>query len=264
MVMASSTLGLLQWEAAGHAPSTVWYHDLGLVVILVLLAIVLWTLVLGFLRRHRYRAVDVLGEADLERVHAEVRDVESRTSGEILPVVVERSDRHPGAAFLAALCTLLLGSALGMRWLPWETPLLLLLCQLGLGAVGWGLATWLPDWKQRFVSPSRKSEVCEEQALQEFARFELGHTRERTGVLIFVSLLEHRVVVLADSGIHERVGEGFWRGVDEAVLTGIRQGDLADGLVRGIHRAGEALESEFPVAADDENEIPDRVVVRRE
>ena len=82
--------------------------------------------------------------------------------------------------------------------------------------------------------------------------------------MLFVSLFERRVIVLADEGIDAKVDAAFWEGVDAAVLDGIRRGSLRDGLVDGIRRVGEILEKDFPPPDDDVNEIPDRVIVRRE
>ncbi len=83
-------------------------------------------------------------------------------------------------------------------------------------------------------------------------------------MLVFVSLLEHRVVLLADEGIDAKVDAAFWAETDDAILDGIRRGSLRDGLVAGIHRAGERLSELFPWKEGDRNEIPDRVIVRRE
>ena len=138
----------------------------------LLAALVAAVLVRALARRQRYHAVDVLTESDQEQVHGALRAAERRTVGEIVPVVVERSDHHPGASWLAALTLLLLGSALLMGLLPWGQPLPLLLCQFGLGALGWGMAALLPPVRRLFVLESRATEVAEEQAVQEF--FGLG------------------------------------------------------------------------------------------
>lgn len=218
----------------------------------------------ALVRARRYRALSVLGPAEQERVHAALVDAEKRTVGEIVPVVVERSDGHPGASWLAALCTMLLGSALFEAHLPWEAPHWLLLCQLGLGAVGYLAAELLPDFKRTFVSEARAEEVAQEQAFQEFHRLELHKTAAATGVLIFVSLFERRVIVVGDSGIHAKVGDAHWQTAKDAILTSIRQGKLAHGLIEGVRRCGDELAKHFPTHDGDRNEVPDRVVVRRQ
>ena len=117
-------------------------------------------------------------------------------------------------------------------------------------------------YKRQFED--RATAVAGEQAFQEFYAQGLHRTRLGTGVLLFVSLFERRVIVLADEGIDAKVDAAFWEGVDAAVLDGIRRGSLRDGLVDGIRRVGEILETDFPPPDDDVNEIPDRVIVRKE
>jgi putative membrane protein len=84
-------------------------------------------------------------------------------------------------------------------------------------------------------------------------------------VLLFVSLFEHRAVVLADRGIDAHVGPRAWDAVDRAIIAGLRRGSLREGLVDGIRSAGELLARHVPAPAErDPNELPDRLVVRRE
>ena len=84
-------------------------------------------------------------------------------------------------------------------------------------------------------------------------------------MLLFVSLFEHRVVVLADRGIDAHVGPEAWGAVDRAILAGLRRGSLREGLVEGIRLAGELLARHVPAPAErDPNELPDRLVVRRD
>ena len=136
--------------------------------------------------------------------------------------------------------------------------------QLFLGALGWALARALPGFARLFVAEARATAVAEEQAIQEFQRLDLQRTEAATGVLLFVSLFERRVVVLGDRGIDEKMGAEPWGEVDRAILAGVARGELARGLTEGIRRCGEALSTHFPWRGGDRNELPDRVVVRGE
>ena len=178
--------------------------------------------------------------------------------------MLERSDAHHGASWLAGLSFLLAGSALGAGWLPWDRPWLVLLVQLVLLALGYGTARVLPGFQRLFVSEARAEEMAEEQAFQEFHLHELHATEEKTGVLLFVSLLERRAIVLADAGIDARVDEDQWKRTNEALLAGVARGSLKDGLIEGIRSAAAVLERHFPCTAGDRNEVPDRIIVRRE
>ena len=229
-----------------------------------LIAVLVYLVARAIVRNGRYRAMTELDVASREAVSAAVAAAEERTVGEIVPVVLERSDEHPQANWMAALLLVLLGSALLFSWLPWEQPLLLLTCQLGMGAIGFLLAHFLPDFKRLFVSGARAQSVAEEQAFQEFYRLGLHRTEQQTGVLLFVSLFEHRVIVLGDQGIHAKVAPELWKAVESAILKGARGGALAGGLINGISLCADVLEEHFPWREGDRNELPDRLIVRVE
>ena len=252
------------WQPAGHEAGGVWLDFIGRWAPWVFLGLLVFFVVRALLRQSRYRAVAVLGEGEQQRVHAALRAAEKRTIGEILPVVLERSDRHPAAEWSAALAFLLVGTGVLAIYLPWNHPSYVLLSQIALGAIGFGLARWLPDFKRHFMSRARAGEMAEEQAFQEFYRQGLQDTDQSTGVLIFVSLLEHRVVVLGDDGIAKLVEPDLWLEVDRVILERVRADDLCGGLIAGIEACGEVLARHFPWSEDDRNEIPDRVIVRRE
>lgn len=252
------------WTAVGEQAFGGYWAIVAIAGPALCAALLIYLVVRALLRHHRYRVVDVFGEADMQAVHRAVADAERRTVGEILPVIVERSDRHPAAAWLAALIFMVVGSTLLVAWLPWHQPALVLVAQLGMGAIGYLLAGWLPDFKRAFIFENRASEVAEEQAFQEFYGNGLHKTEAGTGVLVFVSLLEHRVIILADEGIDTMVDADFWANTDDLVLEGIRKGSLRDGLVAGIERGSEILAKHFPWTEGDRNEIPDRVIVRKE
>jgi len=252
------------WTAAGEQSSSALWEIIVLAGPLLFGALLLFLLARAVLRRRRYSANSVLGEEDKRAVHEAITAAERRTVGEILPVVVERSDPHPGANWLAAVAVALIGSALLAARLPWSHPALILLSQITLGAVGFGLARLLPGFKRMFIFEDRATAVAQEQAFQEFYANGLHRTEAATGVLLFVSLLEHRVVVLADEGIDAKSDAEFWADTDQRILEGIRRGSLRDGLIAGIERAGERLAEQFPWEDGDRNEIPDRLIVRRE
>jgi putative membrane protein len=260
--MVNSAFTLLLGRQGEWPPE--WASALGRYGPLTLAALVAFVLVRALLRHRRYQAAGVLGESDLAAVRAALAQAESRTAGEIVPVVLERSDSHPEARWIVALGALLLGSALLARHLPWESPALLLACQVALGALGWLAAFALPDLQRLVISEQRATEVAEEQAVQEFHRQGLHKTQHATGVLLFVSLLERRVIVLGDEGIHARVGDAHWTATTAAVLDGIARGSLRDGLIAGIERCGAVLAEHFPGRPHDRNELADRLVVRRQ
>jgi putative membrane protein len=255
-----ANLWLQGWEGAGPG-WTHWLDDLGAIG---LLGVYAGLVAHALLTRRRERIEGALGEEDLAALHRELGVAERRTVGEILPVVVERSDHYPGASWFAGTVFMIGGTILLGGRLPWDHPAWLLLVQLALLGVGYATARFLPGFQRVFLRPTRAAEMVAEQALQEFQRHGLHETEARTGVLLFVSLLERRAVVLADKGIDAEVEPEQWTRTTRAVLEGIRGDSLRAGLEAGIRSAADVLEKHFPWKEGDRNEIPDRIVLRKE
>ena len=92
-----------------------------------------------------------------------------------------------------------------------------------------------------------------------FDRLGMTATRNRNAVLFFIVPARHRFVVLGDIGIHEKVGQEFWRNIASVLSERFRQGDLTGGIVAGIEVVGEGLAVHFPYLKGDVNELPDEV-----
>jgi putative membrane protein len=88
----------------------------------------------------------------------------------------------------------------------------------------------------------------------------LHHTRDKTGILILVSLFEHRVFVLADRGINKQVPKETWDEIVHIVTEGIHSGRTCDALCAAIFRCGELLEVHFPKKTDDTDELPNLIL----
>ena len=202
------------------------------------------------------RVEELLDPASFAAIEAAVHDAERCTSGEIVPLLAERSDAYAEVRLAAAM---LLALAAGVLWLAFvhDHRLWLVPTQFGVFA----LAAWAAGLRPvlRWLAPHAwLAERVQRAAEHAFHQLGLVETRDRTGILIYVSLLERRVVVLADRGIHARVADGTWDGVVERIVDGIRRGEADDGLVAGIRLCGEILERHVPRRADDANELPDR------
>jgi uncharacterized membrane protein len=106
----------------------------------------------------------------------------------------------------------------------------------------------------RFVDPL-------DRAAELFWSLQMDHTKDRNAVLIYLALKDHQVAIYADQGIHEKVGEIFWKKEVIAMTTHFRENHYADALVEVINDIGEALYIHFPFAREtDKNELPDDIV----
>jgi putative membrane protein len=86
-------------------------------------------------------------------------------------------------------------------------------------------------------------------------------TRDRTGILIFISALEHRVELLADKGINEKIPGEKWDSIVHHIVNGIKSGALVKHLTESISRCGELLAEHYPIQPDDVNELKDDMAV---
>lgn len=206
--------------------------------------------------------------ADLDRVKEAVSTAEKQTSGEIVPYIVLRSAMHEVAIWRGAGLFAFLAYAvvLGIRWFSgWGgnmltegiVPVLLILIAAGIGAA---LVYWIPAAKRRLAGQDRLALATHRRAMQAFVEKEVFSTRERTGILLFVSLLEHRIEVVGDAGINAKVDAGDWIEVVTTIQMHMKAGQLAEGLVQGIHQCGHLLEKAgVAIRSDDTNELADDV-----
>jgi putative membrane protein len=195
------------------------------------------------------------------RIEAAVREAERETGGEIVVAVVRHCGGAAGAAlwlgaWLAALAFLALG--LFAPPLPWAAYLA---AQAGAFALGLGLARlgatrrWLLGHEALERRAARRARRC-------FAEQGLTRTRGRTGILIFVALLERRVVVLGDEGIDRALDpDESWQAVVDLAVGGIRSGDAARGLEAAVRLCGSILARHLPPPVPNPDELRNAVVL---
>jgi len=93
-----------------------------------------------------------------------------------------------------------------------------------------------------------------EEAKAVFEKLGMTQTAERNGILFFLSLKDHRFVVLGDEGIHEKVGQDFWESIREEMIRHFKEERFIEGLVAGIQKAGDQLTRHFPRQSTDRDE----------
>ncbi|MFN9716636.1 MAG: TPM domain-containing protein, partial [Sphingomonadales bacterium] len=98
------------------------------------------------------------------------------------------------------------------------------------------------------------------QAVRQFKVGADRRTTGRTGVMIYLSMAEHRAEIVADESIAAKVPAEVWGEAMGDMLRHIRKGRIAEGLSVGIRDVGFVLAEHFPRGADDQNELPDRLI----
>ena len=206
-----------------------------------------------------------LNEAGLEKVREAVFAAEKSTTGEIVPMIVHRS-AHKGHVFwlsffanFALLALAIQVCALGVVHadvlIGLEIANIVVSFILAKIAVG-------SDWIQRLCTTREDLEAAALLRAQlEFYELDLKKTKGRTGVLLFVSLVEHQAVVLADEGIASQCPPETWQNVIDIMLGGVKRKDFAGGMSDAIAACGKILAEKFPRSANDLDELPNRLII---
>ena len=200
-------------------------------------------------------------EEEKERIRQAIIAAESKTAGEIVPIIVATSARYTEIELLCVVIGLFAGMIVEWFWSdPWGSEYVNLWPIIG-AFVGF-LAGRLSIIKRFVASKDRITEAVHTLALASFSEHGLHYTRDHTGILILVSLLEHRVEVLADRGINAKVETGTWQEVVNVLTEGLKSNQACDAFCKAIVRCGEILATHFPRKADDKDELPNRLVIK--
>jgi putative membrane protein len=202
-----------------------------------------------------------LSEQDNKSIEAAIKKAEATTSGEIVFVAAPSSSFYRHATIQGAIFGMAIVTAIFMLLHIEHTTTSLLWTEFISFAVFFALFSWLPC-RRWIVSNRDMDEHVREAAFMQFYSSGLYKTRESNGVEIYLSLLERRVVVIGDSGIHAKMGNPHWDNVRDLIILGIRQGDICGGICRAIDSCGKVLAEHFPPRPDDINELPDQVINR--
>ena len=212
-------------------------------------------------------------------VTAAVAQAEANTSGEIVTVLADRSDGYTDVALLWAVAisftamavmtafpdfyTGVVDRALG-RWSHVWTPGELLTLVTGVGLLKflgtWAIQAWQPLKFLLIPGPVKLSRV-RAAAVRHFKVGADRRTHGRTGVLLYLSMREHRAEIVADEAIASKVDAEVWGLAMADMLAEIRKGNVGEGLAAGVRDVGKVLAEHFPRSEDDVNELPDRLIL---
>jgi len=211
-------------------------------------------------------AQQFLSDQDREKIIQTVQEVEQRTAGEILPMVVSGSYSYPmadvigGVVFALPISLILSHFIGGWLWIGdqnmWLFLGILIVCFIVFHQACHRIL-WL---KRLFISRKEIEEEVEEAATTSFLREGLYRTRDRTGILIFISVFEHKVWVLGDQGINKKVSKDQWNKIVHIITEGIKQKNQTEAICRAVKEVGQMLQAYFPIKPDDRNELRDLII----
>jgi putative membrane protein len=219
-----------------------------------------------------------LDEAGRNLVGAAVAAAEERSAGEIVTIIAERSDSYHDVALawsaLVAFSALLaltlvpdfylglydrLTGGWGQPWHPRQIFAVAASVAMLKFAGMWLLQLWAPLRLWLVPRPIRHARV----RARAITCFKVGaerRTHGRTGILIYLSMHEHRAEIVADEAIVGKVAPEVWGEAMAAMLVHIRAGRMAEGMAAAVERVGAVLAEHFPRDCVDANELPDRLI----
>lgn len=218
------------------------------------------------------RATKVFGITERKLIAEAVAAAEAKTSAEIVPVVATQSGRYDRAEDAFGL---LLGLGLfvglwlalqGPRDTDWGTGYMiewwhaLLVIPAGF-ALGVMLASRIGALAMLFTPAAEAAHEVQRAARQAFYDQRVHHTAGSSGLLIYVSLLEHRAVVLADEIVTGKLGQAALDEICQTLTAALRKQPVPEALAAAIAQAGEKLAAALPRQADDKNELADVLVL---
>jgi putative membrane protein len=211
-------------------------------------------------------------------VTAAVTRAEQASDGEIVTIVTDRSDAyHDVGLHYAVLAMLLVPGILALvpqATVDWATSLFLgwnaelsraalmafLFVKLAAAflIVRFALA-WMP-LRIALTPGMTKTRRVRRRAIALFKASAERRTAGRTGILLYLSLLEHRAEIVADEAIVSRVAPELWGEAMSDLVAEVKDGRPGDGMARAVERMGAVLAEHFPKSHTDTNELPDRLI----
>jgi putative membrane protein len=197
---------------------------------------------------------------DKARITAAIHAAEKNTSGEFVAVVARASDHYvllpllwsailallfPGACLLAGLST---------RWVHLYQIQLLIFIVLAI------LLLSVPGLHLQLIPRHVKHAHASRLAQAQFYVQGVQLTAHHSGVLFFVSLAERYVEIVADKGIHERLGEDHWKGIIDGFVAQVSLGRVVDGFVDAISACGAAMAEHYPPDPNDTSQLSDGLI----
>ena len=201
----------------------------------------------------------LLSEAEKTKVSDAIKAVERNTSGELVTVIAPACDDYFFIPTLwAALIALAVPGAvlLGNMWVDYAW---LYSIQV---VVFFALAALfrIPMIKMRLVPKAIQRQRAGRVALEQFFSQNLHHTRDRTGILIFVAVAENTVEIIADKGINDVVPADAWEKIVADFVSSVKQEKYAEGFITAIDQCGQILQKHFPARRENPDELPNHLV----
>lgn len=220
----------------------------------------------GKMAKMKTLAEKFLTAAEQQRVTQTVREAERTTSGEIVPMLVSRSHDYPLATLTCCVSfalpiALLLTNLIGERiWIGPQNMWLFLGLFAALHALLYPLVKRSDRLKHFFLNSEQVEKEVIKSALAAFYSEQLHQTKDANGILLYISVMEQRVWILADTNINAKIDQQEWDATVADLTAGIKAGQPAEALCQAVQRVGQILRTHFPYQKDDTDELHNLII----
>lgn len=201
-----------------------------------------------------------LNEEERSRIERAVAEVEKTTAGEVVPVVVDQSDDYRDARILSTLSLSFPATMIVMILLDQDTVWHFVPLMIVASLPAWVLTGRVNRFLLPFIGGRRREGAVRNRAELLFYQLGLHETRHRSGIMIFVSVLERKAWILADRGINERIDPGRWQEIVSRLSRGLAEGERSGSLCRAIEECGLLLAKHFPPDESNPDELPNLIL----
>jgi putative membrane protein len=203
----------------------------------------------------------IFTEEEKERVKLAVESLEKESCGEIVPFFARKSDHyHEVSAYLSLILSssaFVILALLSYLWMLAGLSLFeMTIIPLAFALIGYMVPILFPGIKRLLISKDHALEMVSLRAKEAFLNEKVFQTQERIGILIFISRLEHLVIVLGDEAINKKLAPADWEQVVSLITDGLKKNEIGNGLVNSInHCKGLLLKHGFVRKSTDTDEL---------
>ncbi|MBN2403569.1 MAG: TPM domain-containing protein [Spirochaetes bacterium] len=201
-----------------------------------------------------------LSESDKKKIQNAVKEIEKITSGEIVPMVVSSSYSYPVSNYIGGFIFAFIIALLCVFILEDENLWLFLSIFMPAFIVMYVLIKYSMTVKKLFISDKEINEEVEEAAITQFFKHQLYKTKDQTGILLYISVFEKKVWILADHGINSKVEPNAWEKIVDLIVKGIKTKRQGEAIPEAIRKIGEMLCEHFPCKDDDTDELKNLII----
>jgi putative membrane protein len=203
--------------------------------------------------------MNILKNRSKEKIHQAISEVETKSSCELVAVLTQKSSNYTTITLLlASLITILLPAFL-LLWKPYMEALHIYEIQVVTFAITYLLFS-IDNVQQILIPKKILHKQASAKAYESFMALGLNQTTNNQGVMIFVSIFEHFVEIIVDSGVSHKLPNSIWQNIIDEFITDVKNGNFEEGYIEAIQAIGEILKVEFPIQKNDKNELSNHFV----